>query len=686
MRERNRPPVAVPPGQQSQQLGNARASKRTRRSGTAHDDVGTKAARLVSERKTIIPSWQKLPYHVLQEIFTYGSTPLRDAYFHPLPSIPWLLGIARLCRAFTEPALAALYSSPPVLNSSRGHKLLELLQESTEECIVDYRAKIHRLEIEVWHTLHYTCPGKGHLDLGALVLAMPQLRELELFCVDDSPMFRGKTYGSRHVYPDNIFTALEARPTRLRSWRWNSRMCKAGNPIPHIESIHQTAPFQSLRQLSFVGFNAANFFESKSSRKQEHGNVQRLAQSTHLLPNLRNLSLEACAAVNADFLEQLSERLFRLSIVACDNVSSDDLRDYLASHGSHLEELHLNHNRSLNLSFLASLGPSCPQLRVLKMDLHYFNNDPIRRTEPIYNKLLLANEKPIWPSQLQTLELAYLRQWDGDLASMFFQSLVDSAHNLSRLRNLSIKASLHIGWRDRATFRDTWIRRLEYAFLRKLAPPDPASRSVKHWEHSKNEISSGNALLARMKVDTEPVSTQPGLQGENAAAAAPGVESVPLTRAGLRRSARVSVTEAAMASSEHGQERRNTRRNGDDSLPQDRVKSESRYSTVRSTRACKMRNPGIRDMSHSDSTTSDGLSEVDREANRDYNHKNTTQPAGCEDLMYRQAMCDVVDVRIDNLRPMGVQYNENDFLDAEASGDEEWDGKEEDRTESHYAW
>jgi hypothetical protein len=38
-----------------------------------------------------------------------------------------------------------------------------------------------------------------------------------------------------------------------------------------------------------------------------------------------------------------------------------------------------------------------------------------------------------------------------------------------------------------------------------------------------------------------------------------------------------------------------------------------------------------------------------------------------------QGMCDVVDIRIDNLRPTENQMHENDFLDSEPSGDEDWD-------------
>jgi hypothetical protein len=50
----------------------------------------------------------------------------------------------------------------------------------------------------------------------------------------------------------------------------------------------------------------------------------------------------------------------------------------------------------------------------------------------------------------------------------------------------------------------------------------------------------------------------------------------------------------------------------------------------------------------------------------------------------RQGMCEVVDIRIDNLRPRETQATEADFLDEEQPGDGDWDG--EDGEEEGYAW
>jgi hypothetical protein len=51
-----------------------------------------------------------------------------------------------------------------------------------------------------------------------------------------------------------------------------------------------------------------------------------------------------------------------------------------------------------------------------------------------------------------------------------------------------------------------------------------------------------------------------------------------------------------------------------------------------------------------------------------------------------QGMCEVVDFKIDNLRPTEKQFREADFLDSEPEGDEDWDGTNEGGGNDGYAW
>ncbi|CAI7672708.1 unnamed protein product [Penicillium bialowiezense] len=64
------------------------------------------------------------------------------------------------------------------------------------------------------------------------------------------------------------------------------------------------------------------------------------------------------------------------------------------------------------------------------------------------------------------------------------------------------------------------------------------------------------------------------------------------------------------------------------------------------------------------------------------NQSRGTSPFDDEHI---QGMCDVVSIRIDNQRPTELQYNENDFLDDEPSGDEDWNGNDPDPAPGH-AW
>lgn len=59
--------------------------------------------------------WNTLPYQILCLIFEYASWPLlADDGINSRPSVRWLLDTALCCKTFAEPALSALYYSPPL--------------------------------------------------------------------------------------------------------------------------------------------------------------------------------------------------------------------------------------------------------------------------------------------------------------------------------------------------------------------------------------------------------------------------------------------------------------------------------------------------------------------------------------------------------------------------------------------
>jgi hypothetical protein len=70
---------------------------------------------------------------------------------------------------------------------------------------------------------------------------------------------------------------------------------------------------------------------------------------------------------------------------------------------------------------------------------------------------------------------------------------------------------------------------------------------------------------------------------------------------------------------------------------------------------------------------------------------NDDSPSNAEesdggDAPFVQGHCHTVLFRIDNFRPREEIYGEADFLDAEPSGDEDWNGNDDQDDEGGYAW
>ena len=138
-----------------------------------------------------------------------------------------------------------------------------------------------------------------------------------------------------------------------------------------------------------------------------------VSETTCSLPNLKSLTLQSCALVDEQVLSSLPNSLQRLKIAHCTLLYSESLTAYLAKDGScNLKALILDHNPHLDLAFLPTLRTTCPHLRTLSMDLHYYSDRiSINDAEAKYEYLLGADEIPTWPSSLQTLELVHLQKW-----------------------------------------------------------------------------------------------------------------------------------------------------------------------------------------------------------------------------------------------------------------------------------
>ncbi|KAK7538829.1 uncharacterized protein J3D65DRAFT_570733 [Phyllosticta citribraziliensis] len=580
----------------------------------------------VLETDGFVPPWATLPYQILLDIFSFASTPLHDDDFNPTSNISWLIGVARVCKDFAEPALTALYRCPPLIRVDKPHRLLSLLSDPSTSKFINYNVKIRRLEFDAPEILAYSWTGRGQFELGDLIPHVPKLTELAIVHPQARPPFRPMPNSGRWHYSAELFKALGESALRLKSWTWNSTFRTRDQTLFWMGQIHQMESFQRLEHISLQQFDKENVEDGNDAANQRSGK-QVLADNLALVPGLKSLAFESCPVIDGELLPLLKDSLQHLTTVNCHNITSEILRDFLVSRGGQLLSLVLNHNQALDISFLPDLKRACPRLQVLKMDLNYFDSHAtFRDSDPKYDELLKEEEIPSWPSTLQTIEMVHLRKWGSGAAETFFSSLIDSAEQLPDLRRLVLKATLDIGWRDRAGFRDLWIGRLQKVFQRISPPPNPHLMSSKRFRMLKE-------LPPTLTPDDSPQKLEKAMTFNH-----------------------MQVTPK------------------DDQEP-------SRRRLLRPHRAA-----------------AGSFMESDSEENPDDDGDvfmmaatPSPQPPAKKNIVeekFIQGMCEVVDIRIDNLRPREEQFNENDFLDSEASGDEDWNGDDNilPEDDDNYAW
>ena len=180
---------------------------------------------IVSDGK--IPPWDTLPYHVLLQIFVYASHPLHDDNFNASPSIAWLARTARICRAFTKPALTALYRNPPVFAIGQSRKsLVRHLISPPAGAQHDYPVMVKRLELDGCRMSKLTDAQNSQDDLKSLLLSLKTLKEIDILDPFDKPPYRARSRRIRRwYYPDDLLTSLGNSEVRLQSWLWNSAFC-----------------------------------------------------------------------------------------------------------------------------------------------------------------------------------------------------------------------------------------------------------------------------------------------------------------------------------------------------------------------------------------------------------------------------------------------------------------------------
>lgn len=623
-------------------------SDNTKLDSTPDSDEGVAKTSVIRSMNPM--PWQTLPYEILLQIFQYASQPLCDNLFQASPSVTWLLRAALVCKTFAEPALSALYYAPPLTPPVRARGLFLHLATQGETSTLNYRNKVKYLEIEATSILLQKSDGHEPLSLEQLVKFTPQLRGIGIHLLSDQPQYRSQFHlTSRRpgpVYKKQMVDALIHTEVSLLTWKWNfkfNRSVTTQNSFSWkgLKDIHLQSPFQSLLALAIVRYDAMTCIE-------EH----KLGGALRALPNLKRLSLDSFSSPKGKLLPLLPRELDSLQITSWLELTSDMLHPFLLTHGSNLKELILDHNQSLSIAFLVDLAEACPLLEVLKMDMTFHSSfATFADTEPKFGALLLPCALPTWPTTLQTIELLHLRKWYSTSAEMFIGSLVDSASTLLQLRRLVLKTSIEIGWRDRATFRGRWIGKLRKVFLRHSPPPTVSAPLI-------GAISDGNLNIGPSSKLSENEKTAPRRPG--------------LRERGTQRISHVEVSRSVVGTESDSDApiipramRRSNRLKEQD--------ADDSYGAASGSVSLARRSKDRSSRLASQSTEGDGESQ-------------TAEGGNDNGDLFIQGMCDVVDIRIDNLRPAQMQYSENDFLDDEISGDEEWNGDDGLVADGGYAW
>lgn len=567
--------------------------------------------------------------------------------------------------------------------------LVDLLKTNPTQLRFKYRQKIESLRIDVGQVAAYSLPGSGHLDLFSFVKDLPRLKALEFYHQKDMSPYRNLEETIKWNYPKSLFDALQyvdpnADPRRgdktsicrLESWRWSSRLAGKRYPLESIRQIHLKPSFINLRKIAFVNYQHPPARKGEDPLKHE----ETLADALSVLTHLQHLIIESSTLVDAKLLPLLPRTLHNLELINCWELHADDFADFLLSHGSQLRSLTLNHNLSLSLSFLPSLGVGCPRLEALHMNLAYFDMHTFYHdSEPNYTQLILPNEVPTWPSSLQTLELIQLRKWDTEPFEMFFQSLLDSAVNLPDLRRLTIQAILNIGWRDRASFRDKWIGSLERVFKRVSPPPKSDISSRVYGLPIQAPFSNVKEKGQANEHEQEVVKKRRSL-GSNPSPIVPSTSSfsaIPYKRlleSPIRRSTRNSTQH-----SQTGKYAESSDDSGDEAHvePERGQSSRDKQRKVRISRELAI-------LKQTAGTDGEDVATSPSRTSPIGNAPSTSENGTGKSIEVIQGMCEVVDIRIDNLRPRETMFTEANFLDAEAPGDGDWNG--EDDFDEGYAW
>lgn len=565
---------------------------------------------------------------------------------------------ARTCKAFTEPALANLYKCPPFHHPWRYTKapslsfsqFIDTLNLPLGTTIMNYRPKVEILRLAVRTTLIQKY-NANYVSLPDVVQNLPRLSHLEFYHEFDEPPYRKLDDRVRFkCSADELMRTLEPQAgderggattlTELKGWRWNSRLTSESLSLGKLEEFHHNPSFATLRKVAFVNYQLPSWGLTPRLRDSEEMVQQNACKITQLsacisaLPCLEHLILESCTLVNGLLLQQLPKTLKHLELINCWEVTADDLYEFLLTHGGQLQSLTLNHCQSLSLAFLPVLRSACPNLQHLYMDLSYFrHHEHYADNKPEYETLLTEDQVPTWPSSIQSIEILHMRKWGRRAAETFFGSLVQSAPDLPQLRRLAFRVALDIGWRQRLELREFWVDKMTKVFKRKSKPP----RNFTVLHDAPVEVQQKREE-SRPK-DSKPSSAPPKRRSTRIADLSPTQTSSESERSCVSKR---GIARASAISNElkrlKGSGLLLKERDADDEESEDELAA------------------GHSDQSH-----------LSRKVRKISKHSPDSDE-------FIHGLCDIVDIQVDNHRPMERQFDMDDFMDPVEESDPDWDG------------
>lgn len=615
----------------------------------------------------VIPPWARLEWSHLVQIFDYAAHPLDSK-----TNVRWLLSAGLTCKAFLAPALKALYRCPTAqtISMNMATKFACLMRElaladAQAKDRNDYRrSMVESLVVNVTLLPSQSQSQSRSFDVAELISNLPSLSHVELYHEFDLPPYRKLDVKAtrKWTYTAELLNAIKVagdsdNALRLKAWKWSGRMMRP-DLLGEMKDMYKWSTFSSLRNISLVNFQVPSLGTREDPNdpdvyEKDKNYIGLVAGSLEAAPELKHLVLESSTIVDEQFLSLLPKTIEHLEIINCWELTSEMLSEFLLTHGRTLHQLTLNHNQSLNLSFLPLLAQCCPNLREFHMDLLLFSHhEYLNDKEPNYDILMSVVDVPSWPATLEVIELEQLAKWDLETAEMFFQSLINQAPNLPKLRYLAIKAMLDVPWRQRSAFRDKWVSKLKRVFLRKSTGPK-SFHSLIQWPTMKGGAVTRQEWIAQSSED----------------------ELLP-----TRRSTRIATQAVPVAPP-----------------PKDEPSATRRKRRRAPTLTRDLRDRKRAHVSYKDPDTDEGLTEPEESDDEDPlaaqdSMSVTSEPASpspeADSEPFIHGLCDVVNILLDNQKPRELQWGIEDFLDNESgeSQDGEWTSDERFEESDGYAW